>query len=376
MGSKEIRVLHIDSELKWGGGQQQALYLFEGMLDKGYYALFACRPKSELKRYLEQHKLSYSEFKMSSEIDFLSSYKIASLCKKNNINILYLHSAGAHAIGLMAKVFYPKLKIIVVRRVSYDIRKNYLSQLKYKSSLVNTFVCISNDIKKVLLKNGVSKEKLKVIHSGIDLNKFTNIQPNPNLRRELRIPEGDIVIGTIAALEGAKDYPNLLNAAKIVTDKVDNVSFIAVGDGRDRNKIKELHNKLNLGKKFIFTGFQNDVGKYLLLFDIFVLASKKEGLGTSILDAQSLGLPVIATKTGGIPEVIKHNTNGVLVNPQSPEELASSIIDLVDNKAKREELGRKAKESVKDFSIDLNMEKHIDLIKSLLDGNNIGSIEK
>jgi len=375
MGSKEIRVLHIDSELKWGGGQQQALYLFEGMLNKGYYVAFVCRPKSELKKYFEKHKLPYFEFKMSSEIDFLSSYKIASFCKKNNINILYLHSAGAHAIGLMAKVFYSKLKIIVVRRVSNDIRKNYLSQLKYKSSLVNTFVCISNDIREVLLKNGVSKEKLKVIHDGIDLNKFTSLKPNSNLRKELKIPEDDIVIGTIAALEGAKDYPNLLNAAKIVTEKVDNVSFIAVGDGRDRSKIKELHAKLNLGKKFIFTGFQNDVGKYLLLFDVFVLASKKEGLGTSILDAQSLGLPVIATKTGGIPEVVKHNTNGILVNAQSPQELASAVIDLADNKEKREQLGRNGKESVKDFDINLNIKKHIDLTKSLLNGDDVSSIE-
>ncbi|NOX67514.1 MAG: glycosyltransferase family 4 protein, partial [Chlorobi bacterium] len=146
--------------------------------------------------------------------------------------------------------------------------------------------------------------------------------------------------------------------------------------GRDRNKIKELHNKLNLGEKFIFTGFQNDVGKYLLLFDIFVLASKKEGLGTSILDAQSLGLPVIATNTGGIPEVVKHNINGILVNPQSPQELASAIINLADDKAKRDELGKNAKESVKDFDINLNMKKHIDLIKDLLDDNGVGSGEK
>ncbi|VAX25486.1 Glycosyl transferase [hydrothermal vent metagenome] len=374
MGNKEIRVLHIDSELKWGGGQQQAIYLFEGMLNKGYYASFVCRPKSELKRYLKKHKLPYFEFKMSSEIDILSSYKIASFCKKNKINILYLHSAGAHAIGLMAKVFYPELKIIVVRRVSYDIRKNYLSQLKYKSSLINMFVCISNDIKNVLLRNGINKEKLRVIHDGIDLNKFTNIKSNSNLRKELEIPESDIVIGTIAALEGAKDYPNLLNSAKIVLQKVHNVSFVAIGDGRDRYKIKELHNKLNLGKKFIFTGFQDDVSKYLLLFDIFVLASKEEGLGTSILDAQSLGLPVVATKAGGIPEVVKHNINGVLVNPQNPQELASAIIDLVDDKAKREQLGRNGKESVKDFDINLNVKRHIDLINSMLNVGDVGSI--
>ena len=88
-----------------------------------------------------------------------------------------------------------------------------------------------------------------------------------------------------------------------------------------------------------------------------------------------MGLPVIATKAGGIPEVVKHNINGILVNPQSPEELASAIIELVDDKAKREQLGRNAKESVKNFDIDLNMKRHIDLIKSLINEDDIDTIE-
>lgn len=366
MVSKEFRVLHIDSQKEWRGGQQQAVYLFEAMLNNGHQTMFVCRPNSKLNSYFIKHDLPYLKVNMYGEIDFISSLKIASFCKKNGFNVLYLHSAGAHSIGLMAKIFYPQLKIIGIRRVDFKIKKNFLSQIKYKSSLVDSIICISNAIKNVMLECGISKNKLKVIHDGIDIKKFENVKIDPNLKKELKISDKYIVIGTIAALVGHKDYPNLLNAAKIVLEKRDNVKFIAVGDGSDSAEIMKLHDKLSLGDKFIFTGFQNDVGKYLLLLDIFILASKKEGLGTSILDAQSVGLPIIATNAGGIPEIVIHNNNGVLVNPQNPQELAATIINLIDDKEKRELLGRNAKESVKNFDISINFNKNIELIETLL----------
>lgn len=373
MINKEIRVLHIDSQKEWRGGQQQAVYLFEAMLKKGYHTMFVCRPNSRLSGYFKKHDLPSFEVNLFAEIDFISAFKITSYCKKKGFNILYLHSAGAHSIGLMAKIFYPKLIIVGIRRVDFKIKKNFLSQIKYKSSLVDSIVCISNEIKRVMRGCGINEDKLQVIHDGIDIKKFENAKIDPNFKNELKIPERDIIIGTIAALVGHKDYPNLLNAAKIVISKIDCVTFVAVGDGTNREELIELHNKLNLGDKFIFTGYQNDVTKYLLLFDIFILASKKEGLGTSILDAQSVGLPIIATKAGGIPEIVKHNINGLLVNPQNSNDLANAIINLVVDKEKREQLGKNAKVSVKNFDININVKKNIELIETLLKRDNLCS---
>ena len=366
MINKKIKVLHIDSQKEWGGGQQQAVYLYEAMRAKEYKTMFACLPNSKLSSYFKKHNIPLFKINMFGEIDFISAFKIASFCKKNDYNVLCLHSAGAHSIGLMAKVFYPKLIIIGIRRVEFKIKSNFLSQIKYKSSLVNSIVCISNGIKRVMLKSGISEDKLKVIHDGINIKKFTNNKAAPYLKIDLKIPENEIVVGTIATLEGTKDYPNLLNAAKIVCEKRKNITFVAVGDGKKREELTELHNNLNLGNKFKFVGYQNNVSKYLFLFDIFVLASKKEGLGTSILDAQSVGLPIVATNAGGIPEVVKHNKNGILVNSENSNELAEAIISLVDSKTKREQLGKNGMESVRNFDYHLNAEKYIELIEELL----------
>ena len=366
MKNKIVRVLHIDFQKEWRGGQQQGVYLFESMLNKSYHTMFACRPNSKLSSYFKKNNLPMFEVNMFAEIDFVSALKIASFCKKNNFNILYLHSGGAHSIGLLAKIFYRKLKLVGIRRVDFKIRSNFLSQLKYQSSFVNSIVCISNEIKRVMLGCGINNNVLKVIHSGVDTQKFAHLKFDSDFKKELKIPEKNIVIGTIAALEGHKDYPNLLKAAKIVCDKRDNITFVAVGNGKKRDELNELHNKLNLGDKFVFAGYQSDVGKYLLLFDLFVLASKTEGLGTSILDAQSVGLPIVATNAGGIPEAVQNNINGILVESQNANDLAVAIINLVDNKEKREQLGLSGKESVKNFDINTTVKKHIELMKTLL----------
>lgn len=362
----KIKTLHIDTERGWRGGQQQAIYLFESMVKSGFETMFVCRPNSKLTKYLKAKKLPFFELKMSTEFDIVSAYKIAKFCRKNNYNILHLHSGHAQSIGILAKFFYRKLKTISSRRVDFGIKQNFFSKFKYKTKLLDKIVCISGAIKNVLLNDGIDENKLTIIHSGINIKKFDSVIPLENFKQSLNIPKENIVIGTISALVGHKDYPNLLNAAKIVLEKKSNITFCAVGDGKNEKEIKELYKKLKLGENFIFTGYRNDVGQFLKMFDIFVMASKKEGLGTSILDAQAVGLPIVATKTGGIPEIVKNNVNGLLVEPQNFLSLANAIIELIEDKEKRLKLGKTALETVRNFDINITVEKNIGLYKKIL----------
>jgi glycosyltransferase involved in cell wall biosynthesis len=363
----KIKVLHIDSENGWRGGQQQAVYLFEGLIRRGIETVFVCRPDSELSGHFKNKKLPHIEIPMRNELDIFSAYRIATYARKNGFTILHLHSAHAHSIGLLAKLFYTKVKLIGVRRVDFNIKKNIFSRFKYNSSLINRIVCISSEIKKIMLECAINEDKLTVIHSGVDVHKFDSTEADPLLREKYGIAKDAIIIGTVAALVGHKDYPNLLKAASIVTDKAKQAVIIAVGDGKNENEIKQIHSDLKLGNKFIFAGYQKEVGKYLKAFDIFVLASKKEGLGTSVLDAQSIGLPVIATRAGGIPEMIENGANGILVAKQDPEELANAILELVNDPVKRNLIGRNAKETVSKFSIENTVDKNIDIYKELLE---------
>ena len=132
------------------------------------------------------------------------------------------------------------------------------------------------------------------------------------------------------------------------------------------SRITRLAYKLGLKDRFVFVGFREDIGNFLKTFDIFVLASKKEGMGTSLLDAQSVGLPVIACETGGIPEIIAHGKNGMLVPPENEQKLANAILLLANNNKLRESLGQNAIETISEFEIHKTVIKNIKLYEELL----------
>ena len=134
----------------------------------------------------------------------------------------------------------------------------------------------------------------------------------------------------------------------------------------DKKLDEKNKTQLNINHRFVFAGFKNNVGEHLKIFNIFVMSSKLEGLGTSILDAQSVGLPIVATSAGGIPEIILDNKNGILVEPKNPQKLADALIDLINDKNKQERLGFEAKVSVKKFSIENNIEQNIIVYSQLL----------
>jgi glycosyltransferase involved in cell wall biosynthesis len=366
MGNEKIKVLHVDTELTWRGGQQQAIYLFQSMCRLLYDSLMICQPGSAIEKYCIDHKLPYHSLKFSNELDFVSGLKLSMISHKYKTTILHLHSGHSVSWGLWAKLFNPKLKLIVTRRVDFSIRKNIVSLFKYNNRFINKIVCISEKIQEVLINDGIKKEKLVVIRSGIDVDKFTNLSRNSAFRKRWGIPEDSILIGTVAALVGHKDYPNLLNAAKIVCNTYDNVYFMAVGDGELLQSMKSLAITLGIEKRFIFTGFQKQVPEFLIEFDIFVLASKMEGLGTSVLDAMAAGLPIVATQAGGIPEMINHNINGYLVDVNDSISLAHGITILIQDKTLRDLMISNSKSLVMNFHKDITCASNLKLYREVL----------
>ncbi len=363
---KEISVLHIDSEKSWRGGQQQAAYLLERMHQSGHRTALVCPPGAAFESYCRKNALPCIPMTTYGELDFWAGYRIAALCKKNGYTIAHLHSAHAMATGLWAKLFHPGLRLVAVRRVDFHFKKNLLSRFKYNTRRLDKIVCISRGIRKVLLMDGIPESRLVTIHSGVDLKKFDPVVPPHDFKTRLGIPQDHILVGTVAAIAGHKDYPNLLYAAKSILQQTDNVSFCAVGDGPDEKEVHALAHHLDLGGRFVFAGFRNDVGNFMKSFDIFVLSSYLEGLGTSILDAQGVGLPVVACDTGGIPEAVHDRGNGLLVPPRNPAALSEAILKLVKSKEMRRNFGKQAKKSVAAFSIDITVQKNIELYRKVL----------
>jgi len=366
MAIEALSVIHVDTGKEWRGGQQQAAYLHQRLIAMNIASLMICPPGVPMSAFCEREKLPYAEVRMHSELDFRAALRIARLAKNRGAGILQLHTSHALTLGLLAKCFYRSVKLIAVRRVDFHVGRNYLSRQKYRHRFLDKIVCISQRIRDILIECGLPKSRLTVIRSGVDTHKFDDVSVPANFREQNGIPPDSIVIGTVAALVGHKDYPTLLRAAAIVLKNRRDVVFCAVGDGGKSLEIEAMARELGLGERFIFTGRREDVGMFLKSYDIFVLSSKKEGLGTSVLDAQAVGLPVVACAAGGIPEMIRDGWNGLLVPKEAPADLARALLKLVSQPELRRRLGAQARDSVRDFDIEKTVEGNLALYREIL----------
>ncbi len=366
MGTQlQAKVLHIETVKDWRGGQQQVQYLVEGLVKKGVSTALVCPPDSELARRFKLLELPFFSVKIGHAFDLKAARNIVRLIKDRDFNILQAHSSHALALALLVKTMLPGIKLVASRRVDFSVKKPLVGALKYNNPLVDRVVCVSQNVLRVLKNDGVKPQRLTVIHDGIDLQRFEKTRPE-GLRKELQIPENHLIVGTVAALVGHKDYPTLLKAAQLVLKQQFNVTFCAVGAGGDRDPLLQLHQSLELGEGFKFVGFRKDVGRFFKLFDVFVLSSHMEGLGTSVLDALACGLPVVATAAGGIPEMIENGKNGLLVPPRNPQALAQAILKLLNDEPLRQTLARTGQKSVSRFSIENNVRLHIELYRELI----------
>lgn len=352
-----MKILQIDTPITWRGGEQQLLYLAIGLKKRGHSQIIVGQPDSVLLKRCQQEQLQIKPIKMRGEWDLSAVWKLARLIDQESMQIVHPHSSHSHALGLMAaKLSKSKPKVIVSRRVDFHIQKNPFSQFKYKKGITK-IITSSSRIKAILIEDSVPEEKIEVIYEGIDLNRFKKVKNSGYLYHELGLQEKNPIVGIIAALAPHKDHSNFLQAASLVKRDMPLVQFLIVGEGPLKNILMDLTHKLNLQDNVRFTGFRTDVSQILSVLDVFVISSYLEGLCTSILDAQSYGVPVVATNTGGIPEIIYNGINGLLVPPRNPQALAEAIIRLLKNKALASQLADKAQETVKNFDKEIMIEK-------------------
>jgi glycosyltransferase involved in cell wall biosynthesis len=370
-------VLHIDSERTWRGGQQQVAWLVEGLRARDWPTALACPRGAVLAERGRARGWPVHEIAMRGELDVAAGRRIAAIARGGGLEVLHAHSSHALALGLWARLFDSRLRLVASRRVDFPVGGHFLSRLKYSTGVLDRIVCISAAIRAQLVADGVPAAKLVVIPSGVDTRRFAGVRPPPGFRRSLGIPNGHLVIGTVAALADHKDYPNLLRAARLVLEREPDVTFVAVGDGPLHATLVALANELDLGRRFLFMGFREDVGAFLKTFDIFVLASKTEGMGTSVLDAQAVGLPVAACRAGGIPEIVVDRETGLLVPPGDPAALAAALLELAADAALRASLGAKARAAAAAHDVGRTVAAHMDLyreIGGLRDGSRSGGL--
>lgn len=294
--------------------------------------------------------------------------KLLEILKKEKPDVLHLNSSKISAIGSLAgRICGIKKIIFTAHGWAFNENRNLISKLLIKISyfmillLSHNIIAVSENIKKDAGKiplGFIFNKKIKVIKNGI---KDINFLSKEESREILELKNDDFVIGTIAELHPIKNIELIIKVA----NQIENVKFVIIGEGQYREELENLIFNYHLQSRVLLIGFKDNAHTYLKAFDIFILPSKSEALGYVLLETGLAGLPSIASRVGGIPEIIEDEETGLLFENNNSRNLENKIKELIENEDKRTRLGIKLKEKVQEeFVLEKMIEKTIGVYKS------------
>lgn len=360
-----MKILHLNSEKSWRGGEQQMAYLAVELKKRGLnpYLAFPAQ-NNRLIQFVKEHDFQFFSLPFGG-LQILASLKLLFWLRKNKIDLVHTHTAKAHTVAVWANILGANTPVIVSKRTDFKVKSPY----KFQHTCVKAILCVSNMIEKIT-RSGLTPDKRELVttvHSGVDTHRFDS-EKQISLKQKFDIPENKILVGNCSAIADHKDYGTFIDTAKILSEQFPGkFHFIIIGDGPDRKKIEAYCKHNGLSNEFTFTGFLTDIEIHLKSLDLFLMSSKEEGLGTSLLDAMICEIPIVSTNAGGIPEIVIHEKTGLVANIKDPKGLAENILRLVEDSQLKDRLVANAKEQViNEYSKEHTCDKTLEVYKQTL----------
>jgi glycosyltransferase involved in cell wall biosynthesis len=280
-----------------------------------------------------------------TEMDLSAAWRLARVIRRLSPDIVHAHDAHGVAMAALAlsmgaasarRTGQRPPALLAARRVDFHLRGHSLS--RWKQRQVDCFIAASEAIRQVLVADGVPADRVITVHEGIDVEHVLAAPP-VNVHEAFWLPHSAPLVGNVAALVPHKGQRHLVDAARLVVQDVPDARFVLLGEGELREALERQIREHHLEKHVLLPGFRTDVLGCIKSFDLFVMSSVTEGLGTSLLDAMACSRAVVATQTGGIPEVVDHDVTGCLVQPRDHTALARAIVALLKDPSRRRRLG-------------------------------------
>jgi glycosyltransferase involved in cell wall biosynthesis len=356
-------VVHVASGREWRGGQRQVLLLARELARAGLQdQVVVTGAATELGFRLKREGVRVRETRWQSGLD---PRVLLPLLREVRAGAALLHAHDAHALTLAGLVARPTgIPLIVTRRVDFHLRRPGFWRRAAR------VIAISSAVADVLIDDGIDPVRVQVVHSGIDLDAARQAEPL-GLRERLGLPAEATIACTVGALVPHKDHATLLHAARLLVGGFPALHWVIAGDGELRPVLEWLAGELGLAGRVHFLGHVSHPLGVIAEADVYVMSSREEGLGTSVLDAMARGIPVASTSAGGLPEML-HAGGGILVPPRNPEALAAAVRRILCDPDLRRRLVEQASRTVESFSAERMAAEVLTVYRScapLLDGS-------
>lgn len=333
-----LRVLHLDSGREWRGGQRQVYLLARGQRENGHEPLVISQPDSPLIRRLRSAGIAVAAIRMRGDWDLAAARRVRAVLRTWNADLIHAHDARAHAIALTSVVGRRQMPLVVTRRVPFVPR----GRLKY-GRRVARFIAISSAVREALVAGGVDENRIELVYSGVPR---PSVSKPRDWRTECRWPRDSVVCGIVGAMTAEKGVATLSEiGARIPDASRSRIRLVLLGG--------QSAGSQSVGGLTAFrAGFVDEIHAAMAGLDILLHPSSAEGLGTAVIDAMALGVPPIAFRVGGLPELIQDQRSGILVPAGDVGAFAAATDRLVRDEALRASLAAAGPGRAAEFSVD------------------------
>lgn len=335
----QLTIAHVDTEAGFSGGQVQVFLLMDGLARAGVRNVLFCRPGSIEEQRARELSIGVRPVSMRGDWQLSAISRLSRGFLAEDVDLVHLHTGRANWLGGWAARRAGK-PAITTRRMDRPIRNNLWTRKLY-GDLVQRAAAISPAVAQLLREGGVPPERIVTLCSAVDPQAIAATRARDDVRRELGAEPGELVLLGLARMTRRKGFDVLLQSLAQLNAAASLPPWRCWlgGDGEVVDDLRRQVGELGLEQRVNFLGQRNDTPDLLGAADVFVMPSRAEGLGIAGLEAMAAGLPLIASRVGGLADAVSHNETGLLVPPENPAALAEALTQVFSDDPLRERLG-------------------------------------
>lgn len=358
-----MHVVHIDRQRSWTGQINRAFLIVTALRSRGHQVGFITHPGAVLAQRAREAGIPVESFPLRGAGFYVSIPRAARALRGRGVDILHCHGARDHLFGL-AVARLASIPHVIRTKHNHTLPRGPFSRFVYAAS--DRVIAISEHVRSELVGAGIDPAKLETIQDGVDVEHFRPLPRDAELAASLGIEPGDLVIGSVCSLHTRKGIEEILHAFALLQEAPFAGRLKCLLVGKRWEQWAGLAEALGVRERVLFPGFRRDVREMLAQLDVYLLPSRREAGGTSVLEAMAMERPIVASHVGGLAESVTPEV-GITVPPQDARALAAAVRELLEDPERAAQLGRAARaRAVSLYSNEALVERTLALYERIL----------